>query len=66
LANMIKDLVGYEGKLVFDTCKPDGAPYKTVDGSRGQKHFGWRPMKSFGEGVSETIKWYLKYGVKHD
>jgi GDP-L-fucose synthase len=66
MASLIKDLVGYEGKLILDPSKPDGAPFKTVDGSRGIRHFGWAPQRDFKQGVAETIDWYLKHGKEHD
>ena len=59
---MIQNLVGYEGRLVFDESKPDGAPYKTVDGSRGAALLGWTPTRNFEQGVKQTIDWYLKNG----
>lgn len=62
-ALLIKQLIGYEGKLVMDTSKPDGAPYKTVDGTNGACHFGWSPSKDFGEGVKEAIEWYIQNGM---
>ncbi len=65
MAYMIKDVIGYQGELVFDTSKPDGAPYKTVDGSRGLRHFQWGPSRSFTKGVAETIEWYLNNGGKN-
>jgi GDP-L-fucose synthase len=65
MATLIKDLVGYEGELVLDKSKPDGAPYKTVDGSRGAQHFGWSPKRDFKQGVVEAIQWYLEKGKKH-
>jgi len=65
MATLIKELVGYEGELVLDSSKPDGAPYKTVDGSRGAKHFGWSPERDFKQGVSDAIQWYVEQGVKH-
>lgn len=64
-ATLIKELVGYEGELVLDPSKPDGAPYKTVDGSRGAKHFGWSPQRDFKQGVASAIKWYVEQGVTH-
>lgn len=60
MAQLIKELVGYTGALVLDASKPDGAPYKTVDGSRGFKHFGWQPTRKFKQGVEETIIWYIE------
>lgn len=65
MATLIKELVGYEGELILDPSKPDGAPYKTVDGSRGAKHFGWSPDRDFKQGVTDAIQWYVKQGVKH-
>lgn len=59
LARMIKDAVGYEGDLVLDATKPDGAPYKTVDGSRGAAHFGWQPTRGLREGIRDTVAHYL-------
>jgi GDP-L-fucose synthase len=66
MANMIKDLLGYEGELVLDPSKPDGAKYKTVDGSRGAKHFGWYPQRDFRQGVTDALRWYVEQGVNHD
>lgn len=60
MAKMIKKYVGYEGKIKLDPSKPDGARYKTVDGSRGEEYLGWKPQVPFEQGVKETIKWYLE------
>ncbi len=60
MALLIKNKVGYEGEVRLDPTKPDGAPYKTVDGSKGEALFGWRPAISFDVGVAETISWYLQ------
>ena len=56
---MQKEL-GYKGKLVFDPTKLDGAPYKTVDGTLGEKLLGWKPSIEFEQGVRETIQWYIE------
>ena len=61
MARLIKQKVGYEGQLVLDESKPDGAPFKTVDGSRGSDVLGWTPVRNFEKGVKDTIDWYLKY-----
>jgi len=65
MALLVKELVGYEGQLVLDESRQDGAPYKTVDGSRGAKHLGWQPVRDFRTGVADVIDWYLKNGVQH-
>jgi GDP-L-fucose synthase len=63
MASLIKDLVGFKGELLLDTSKPDGALYKTVDGSKGLQHFGWSPNREFKQGVAEAIKWYIEHKV---
>jgi GDP-L-fucose synthase len=65
IATLIKNLVDYKGELVLDRTKPDGAAYKTVDGSRGQQYFGWSPNRDFKQGVAEAIQWYMKNGEKN-
>jgi GDP-L-fucose synthase len=61
MANLIKNYVGYQGLLRLDESKPDGAPFKTVDGSRGEKLFNWIPNKDLEQGIKDTIDWYIKY-----
>lgn len=62
LALLIKEAVGYEGDLVFDTTKQDGALYKTVDGSKGEAALGWKPQVKLEDGVRDTVAWYLQNG----
>lgn len=59
MALLIKEIVGYEGELVFDETKPDGAPYKTVDGALGEKLLNWKPEIDLKEGIRDTVDWYL-------
>lgn len=59
LAEMIADRVGYKGCIVYDETKPDGAAFKTVDGSRGAELLGWAPPTTLERGIDETVKWYL-------
>lgn len=58
MCELIKELTGYQGAIQLDPSKPDGAPYKTVDGSKGEQLLNWKPSKDFREGVAETIHWY--------
>ena len=60
LAFMIKNKIGYKGELEFDRSKPDGANFKTVDGTLGEKIFKWKPQMNLEKGVESTIDWYLK------
>lgn len=59
MAVKIKDLIGYNGDIVLDTTKPDGAKYKTVDGSLGEKLLGFKPQINFEDGLKDTINWYI-------
>ena len=61
LAEKIKNYVGSEGKIKFDSSKPDGALCKTVDGTRGKALLGWSPEMNFDIGIKDTIEWYLKH-----
>ena len=58
LAEMIARLTGFEGKLVWDTSKPNGQPRRGLDVSRAKKYFGWEAKVSFEEGMRRTIEWY--------
>ena len=60
MAYLIKERVGYEGVLRFDTSKPDGAPSKIIDGRRGVELLNWGPKKDFKCGIQETVDWYWK------
>lgn len=60
LSLLIKNIVNYDGELVFDISKPDGAPYKTVDGKLGNELLNWSPKTNLKIGITETIEWYIK------
>ena len=60
LANLIAELVGFEGKIVWDKTKPDGQPRRCLDTSRASKEFGFRAKTDFRKGLQKTIEWYLK------
>jgi nucleoside-diphosphate-sugar epimerase len=58
LANMIAELTGFSGKIVFDTSKPDGTPRKLMDVSR-LTNMGWRAKIKLDEGLADLYHWYL-------
>ena len=58
LAEMIARLTGFEGRLVWDTTKPNGQPRRALDTSRAAESFGWRASTPFEEGLRQTIDWY--------
>ncbi len=64
MAQLIKRCAAYEGEIRLDPSKPDGAPHKTVDGSRGKEILGWSPQISFEDGVRTTVDWYQENEVR--
>jgi GDP-L-fucose synthase len=59
LATMVARVVGYEGRLTFDTTKPDGTPRKLLDVSRLHA-LGWRPTIGLETGLTQTYAWFLE------
>ena len=59
LANLIKNLVSYKGKIVWDTSKPDGQPRRMLDTSKAKKLFGFQAKTGFEQGLTKTINWYI-------
>jgi GDP-L-fucose synthase len=60
LAETIKEVVGFQGVLKFDTSKPDGMPLKALDGSELEA-LGWRPSISFFDALERTYEWFLSH-----
>lgn len=58
LAELVCEIVGFGGELVFDTSKPDGTPRKLLDMSETFS-LGWRPRISLREGIASTYDWFL-------
>ena len=58
MAETMKRVVGFEGELVFDTTKPDGAPRKLIDVTR-LTSMGWRYRVDLEEGLQKTYDWFL-------
>lgn len=60
LAHLIGDLVGFKGKIVFDTSKPDGQPRRKIDTTKAEEEFGFKSEVTFKDGLKKTIEWYKK------
>lgn len=58
LAEMVKEIVGYQGTILFDESKPDGTPRKLMDSSR-LSSLGWKPKRDLREGLQSTYEWFL-------
>ena len=57
---MIAGLTGYEGKIVWDTTKPNGQPRRCLDTSRARERFGFEATTRFDEGLRGTIDWWRR------
>ncbi len=59
LAETVRKVVGFEGKIVYDTTKPDGTPQKLLDLTRLKK-LGWQAKTGLEEGIGKAYRWYLE------
>jgi GDP-L-fucose synthase len=59
MAETMKEVIGFKGKLTFDTTMSDGTPRKLIDVSR-LSNMGWEYSVDLKDGLSKTYKWYLK------
>jgi GDP-L-fucose synthase len=58
LAELIAELTGFRGRLVFDRTKPDGQPRRSLDVTRARNSFGFVATTEFRTGLERTIAWY--------
>ena len=58
LLETIVRLTGFEGKIIWDTSKPNGQPRRKLDVTRAKERFGFESWTSFEDGLRATIKWY--------
>jgi GDP-L-fucose synthase len=65
LADLIQEIVGYSGEIVWDTSKPDGTPQKLLDVSRINQ-LGWEPSIDLRSGLEQTYKWYVDSGLAQE
>jgi GDP-L-fucose synthase len=59
LVRLIAELTGFEGKIRWDTTRPDGQPRRRLDISRAKQEFGFQAKVDLREGLRRTIEWYL-------
>jgi GDP-L-fucose synthase len=58
LAELIAHLTGFQGKIKWDTSKPDGQPRRCLAVNRAKEAFGFEPKVDFKEGLKRTLEWY--------
>jgi GDP-L-fucose synthase len=58
LAELVAELTGFDGEIVWDTTKPNGQPRRRLDVSRAEEQFGFRARTPLRDGLERTIAWY--------
>ena len=58
LAELVADVTGYEGRIAWDTEKPNGQPRRSVDATRARQLFGFEARTPLREGIERTVAWY--------
>jgi GDP-L-fucose synthase len=64
LAKLVAQIIGFNGKIEYDSTKPDGTPRKLMDVSRINS-LGWKYKTELEEGIKLTYEWFLKNSVKN-
>ena len=57
-SELVAELVGFEGRIRWDTSMPNGQPRRSLDASRAKELFGWQAQVPFEEGMRRTIDWF--------
>jgi GDP-L-fucose synthase len=66
LLETIARLTGFEGRIVWDTSKPNGQPRRKLDTSRAKKLFGFEAQTAFEVGLGRTIEWRSARGKRYE
>ncbi|MBN1667043.1 MAG: NAD-dependent epimerase/dehydratase family protein, partial [Anaerolineales bacterium] len=61
LAELVARLTGFEGRIVWDTSKPNGQPRRALDVSRARERFGFQAEMDFERGLARTIAWFREH-----
>jgi GDP-L-fucose synthase len=65
LAELVAELTGFDGELVWDTTMPNGQPRRQLDATRAEQLFGFRARTSLRNGLEQTIAWYRDVARQH-
>ena len=60
IAEMIKEVVNWQGIFTFDSSYPDGAPNKVLDVTKMKAVLNWTPKTPIREGIEKSVRWYTK------
>lgn len=64
LVDLIVQLTGFKGKIIWDTSKPDGQPKRCLDTTKAYNEFGFKAKTNFKVGIKKTIEWYKSIANK--
>ena len=62
LVELIVKLTGFNGRIIWDSARPDGQPRRMLDTTRALEEFGFKAATKFEDGLKNTIEWYKKQG----
>jgi GDP-L-fucose synthase len=63
LAELVADVVGFRGKITWDTSMPNGQPRRSIDPTRARELFGFEARTPLREGLERTVAWYREHAV---
>ena len=66
LAEIVAEITGFEGEIVWDTSMPNGQPRRSLDASRAEELFGFRAPTALREGLERTVDWYRTHAPAGD
>lgn len=61
LVKLLSEIMGYEGKILWDKSKPNGQPRRCVSNRRAEELLGFKPTASLEQGLRSTVSWYLSH-----
>ena len=64
LVDLIAELTGFDGRIKWDTTKPDGQPRRCLDTTKAEREFEFKAKTAFREGLKKTIEWYGEQRLK--
>jgi len=64
-AELVAELVGFDGRIVWDSSMPNGQPRRSLDPSRAKELFGFEAQTPLREGLERTIAWYRSHAQIH-
>ncbi|MCL4752391.1 MAG: GDP-L-fucose synthase, partial [Myxococcales bacterium] len=63
LADKVQRLVGYEGRVVWDTSRPNGQPRRRLDVTRARERIGFEAKVHLDEGLRRTLSWWVEHAT---